>query len=65
MDNTQKGNDSKSKFIEPREVIAYIRVSTDQQDIGKQRETIMHYSKLAGLEIRWCSVIMTPICCHE
>jgi DNA invertase Pin-like site-specific DNA recombinase len=33
------------------QVLAYIRVSTDLQDVGKQRETLKHHSKLKGLKI--------------
>lgn len=40
------------KPIEKRsEIVGYIRVSTDLQNIGKQRETLKHYSKLKGLTI--------------
>ena len=31
-----------------KQVIAYIRVSTDQQDVGKQRETLSHHASKKG-----------------
>lgn len=34
-----------------RKVIGYIRVSTDEQDSLKQRETIEHYAKRNNIEI--------------
>lgn len=51
MDKTGKEKRMINEVIKPRKIVAYIRVSTDQQDIGKQRETLVHYSKRAGLMI--------------
>lgn len=33
------------------QVIAYLRVSTDLQDIGKQRDTLKHHARIKGLKI--------------
>jgi DNA invertase Pin-like site-specific DNA recombinase len=43
---------SKRIYIsEEKEVIGYVRVSTDDQDVYKQMETIEHYAKRIGLKV--------------
>jgi hypothetical protein len=48
MNNTQRENLFIKEDIQTRTIVGYIRVSTDQQDIGKQRETIVHHAKCLG-----------------
>jgi DNA invertase Pin-like site-specific DNA recombinase len=37
--------------MQPKKIVGYIRVSTDDQDIGKQRETVVHHAKRLGLSV--------------
>lgn len=38
-------------ILDDREVIGYVRVSTDLQDIGKQKDTILHWARREKLKI--------------
>lgn len=42
---------SKLNVSDRKEVIGYLRVSTDYQDIGKQRDTISHWARREKLKI--------------
>jgi DNA invertase Pin-like site-specific DNA recombinase len=41
----------KLKVSEDAEIVGYLRVSTDYQDIGKQRDTIRHWARRENLKI--------------
>lgn len=35
---------------EQRDIVGYVRISTDYQDIGKQKDTIAHWARREGLK---------------
>jgi len=50
MNRAKEGKDT---FIEDedRDIVGYIRVSTDLQDAGKQKDTILHWARRERLKV--------------
>ncbi len=50
MDNTKEDRDT-LLLKDDSEVVGYVRVSMDLQDIGKQKDTIRHWARREGLKV--------------